>query len=126
MRQKFLLIKDSVSLSAERIYNRLFSDFGVVFSCIVNGVQTDFDCVFEPLRYKNKIYLSGIPTELGYNSMRKYLIMAPPEVPFDELDGVENFLKFEGHKYRVDHSEKVYLKGKPLYYWAIVHREDSI
>ena len=113
-------------MSANRIYNKLFSKFGVVFSYVVSGVQNDFDCVFEPLRYKNKIYLSGIPTELGYNSMRKYLIMAPPEIPFDDLDGVKNYLQFEGHKYRVDHSEKVYLKGKPLYYWAIVHREDSI
>lgn len=126
MRQVFLRIKDSALLSVNHIRNRLFSDFGVVFSYVVDGVQTDFDCVFEPLRYKNKIYLSGIPTELGYNSMRKHLIMAPPEIPFDELDGVQNYLKFENHKYRVDHSEKVYLKGKPLYYWAIVHREDSV
>ena len=113
-------------MSANHIYSNLFIKFGVVFSYVVSGVQTDFDCVFEPLRYKNKIYLSGIPTELGYNSMRKYLIMAPPEIPFDDLDGVKNYLQFEGHKYRVDHSEKVYLKGKALYYWAIVHREDSI
>ena len=113
-------------MPSEHISSKLFSGFGVTFSFVVDGTVTDFDCVFEPLRYKNKIYLSGIPTELGYNSMRKYLIMAPPEIPFDELDGVQNYLKFENHKYRVDHSEKVYLKGKPLYYWAIVHREDSV
>lgn len=108
------------------IYSKLFSGFGVTFSFVKESSVTDFDCVFEPLRYKNKIYLSGIPTELGYNSMRKYLIMAPIEVPFEELDGISSYLKFEGHKYRVDHYEKVYLKSEPLYYWAIVHREDLI
>ncbi|MBQ4267809.1 MAG: hypothetical protein IJB93_06410 [Clostridia bacterium] len=113
-------------MPSEHISSKLFSGFGVTFSFVVDGTATDFDCVFEPLRYKNKIYLSGIPTELGYNSMRKYLILAPIEIPFESLDGVTNYLKFENCKYRVDHYEKVYLKDKPLYYWAIIHREDSI
>ena len=113
-------------MAADRIYDKLFRGFGVTFTYVIDSSETEFDCVFEPLRYKNKIYLSGIPTELGYNSMRKYLIMTPLEVPFESLDGVTNYLKFENHKYRVDHYEKVYLKSEPLYYWAIVHREDSI
>ena len=126
MQRQYWLIRNSVSLAADRIYDKLFRGFGVTFTYVIDSSETEFDCVFEPLRYKNKIYLSGIPTELGYNSMRKYLIMAPVSVPFDSLDGVKNYLKFEGHKYRIDHSEKVYLKDKPLYYWAILHREDSI
>ena len=111
---------------AEHIRSKLFSGMGVTFSFVKDGSTTDFDCVFQPLRYKNKIYLSGIPTELGYNSMRKYLIMTPLQVPFESLDGVTNYLQFESCKYRIDHYEKVYFKNEPLYYWAIIHKEDSI
>ncbi|MBQ1242788.1 MAG: hypothetical protein II356_02505 [Clostridia bacterium] len=113
-------------MPAEHIRSKLFSEMGVTFSFVKDGSTTDFDCVFQPLRYKNKIYLSGIPTELGYNSMRKYLIMTPLQVPFESLDGVTNYLQFESCKYRIDHYEKVYFKNEPLYYWAIIHKEDSI
>lgn len=111
-------------MAAEYIYDKLFSSFGVTFTLVSPNGETAFECIFQPLRYKNKIYLGGIPTELGYNSMRKYLLMAPVSVPIDTTDGITNYLRFGENKYRVDHCEKVYLKGKPLYFWAIIHRED--
>ena len=32
-----------------------------------------------PLRYKNKMYLYGVNTEIGYNSQGHYLYIGPPD-----------------------------------------------
>lgn len=119
-------MKGFVSLATKYIYDKLFEKFGVTFSLVKGNDETKFSCIFQPLRYKNKIYLSGIPTELGYDSLSKYLILAPAAIPVDTADGVNTYLSFEEHKYCVDHCEKVYFKKSPAYYWAIVHREDNL
>ena len=36
-------------------------------------------CLIQPLRYKNKLYLEGIPTDIGINEAGCYLFLAPPE-----------------------------------------------
>lgn len=113
-------------MATKYIYDRLFDGFGVEFSIVSDSDTTSFSCIFQPLRYKNKIYLSGIPTELGYDSLRKYLLMASSAVPLEAVDGINTYLRFGEHKYRIDHCEKVYLKDVPVYYWAIVHREDFV
>ena len=38
-----------------------------------------FKGFIQPLRYKNKMYLYGVNTEIGYNSQGYYLYIGPPE-----------------------------------------------
>ncbi len=111
-------------MATDFIYNKLFHKHGVEFSLIEGEKEKGFRCIFEPLRYKNKIYLNGVPTEIGYDSMRKFLIMCSPEVPLRDADGTTIFLQHKGEKYKIDHCEEVYFSGKPLYFWAIIHKED--
>lgn len=78
-----------------------------------------YSAFLQPLRYKNKMYLYGVNTEIGYNSHGHYLYIGPPE-PDLTLAEEGSFLMCGSEKYKVDRSEKVWLEGKPLYIWAVV------
>ncbi len=83
----------------------------------------DFYAFLQPLRYKNKLYLSGVPTELGYDGLNKYLLICSPDIDVSKIDGINYRLCFGENAYGVDHYETVYSQGKALYLWAIVHKE---
>lgn len=102
---------------------RIFENMGMTMSLILSDSETEFKGIIQPLRYKNKIYLNGVPTELGYDSMKKYLLLCSHRVELEKVNGINNFLDFNGKSYCVDHCEKVYFKGEPFYYWAIIHKE---
>lgn len=72
-----------------------------------------------PLRYKNKMYLYGVNTEIGYNSQGHYLYIGPPDPDLTlAVDG--EYITCMGEKYRIDRAEKVY-KGEDVFYiWAII------
>lgn len=72
-----------------------------------------------PLRYKNKMYLYGVNTEIGYNSQGHYLYIGPPD-PDLTLSNDGEYISCFGEKYRIDRAEKVY-KGEDVFYiWAII------
>ncbi len=72
-----------------------------------------------PLRYKNKMYLYGVNTEIGYNSQGHYLYIGPPD-PDLTLANDGEYITCLGEKYRIDRAEKVY-KGEDVFYiWAII------
>ena len=81
--------------------------------------STPFHCFLQPLRYKNKMYLYGVNTRIGYNAQGHYLYIGPPEHDLTAMqDNV--LLCVDGENYRIDRAEKVYC-GEQLYYvWAIV------
>lgn len=105
------------------IKNRLFEKLGVEIVSTNGENTTVFTGFLQPLRYKNKIYLSGVPTELGYDGLNKYLLIAPPEVGENCLESKEYTIRSGKDTFSVDHCEPVYLEKKILYYWAIVHKE---
>lgn len=72
-----------------------------------------------PLRYKNKMYLYGVNTEIGYNSQGHYLYIGPPN-PDLTAYAEGGYISCAGEKYRIDRAEKVY-KGESVFYiWAII------
>ena len=72
-----------------------------------------------PLRYKNKMYLYGVNTEIGYNSQGHYLYIGPPDPDITASSDGE-YICCMGEKYRIDRAEKVY-KGEDVFYiWAII------
>ncbi len=105
------------------IKNKLFDKYGVTVTCSGENDSAEFCAFLQPLRYKNKIYLSGVPTELGYDGLNKYLLLAPPEVDIAYIEGREYIISSDGFTFATDHCEPVYLGKKHLYYWAIVHKE---
>ena len=73
----------------------------------------------QPLRYKNKMYLAGVNTQIGYNSERHYLYIGPPEYDLTAA-GSDTLLNAGGVDYRIDRAEKVYRGAEVFYIWAIV------
>lgn len=104
----------------------LFEKYGVKMSYAVTDskhLSKDFYGFLQPLRYKNKLYLSGVPTELGYDGLNKYLLICPTDIDLGNIDGINYRLCFGDNAYGVDHFETVYSQNKPAYIWAIVHKE---
>ena len=105
---------------------RLFEKYGVKMNYIASSSKDksfDFHAFLQPLRYKNKLYLSGVPTELGYDGLKKYLLICAPDINLEVIDGINYRLCFGEASYGVDHCETVHGNGEPLYIWAIIHKE---
>lgn len=105
------------------IKNRIFDKYGVTVTSAGEKDSVEFSAFLQPLRYKNKIYLSGVPTELGYDGLNKYLLLAPPEVDIKYIESKEYTVSFDGVTFGTDHCEPVYLGKRQLYHWAVIHKE---
>lgn len=81
--------------------------------------STPFHCFLQPLRYKNKMYLYGVNTQIGYNAQGYYLYIGPPEHDLTRLSE-ETELAIGDERYRIDRAEKVYCGETLCYIWAIV------
>ena len=80
---------------------------------------TEMRAFISPLRYKNKMYLYGVNTEIGYNPQGHYLYIGPPDPDITASSDGE-YICCMGEKYRIDRAEKVY-KGEDVFYiWAII------
>ena len=81
--------------------------------------STPFRCFLQPLRYKNKMYLYGVNTQIGYNAQGHYLYIGPPDHDPTLLSDSAT-LQVGAENYRIDRAEKVYCGETPYYIWAIV------
>lgn len=79
-----------------------------------------YNAVVEPLRYKNKMYLYGSYNELGHYPESFYLYIGPSTVNFDNLGDDAIVHTHDGKSYLIHHWEKVYIKEKPVYIWAVI------
>ncbi|MBP9989560.1 MAG: hypothetical protein KBT46_08705 [Ruminococcus sp.] len=73
----------------------------------------------QPLRYKNKMYLNGVNTVIGFNSEGHYLYIGPPNHDLTSLDS-DYYISACGKKFMIDRCEKVYFKNTVVYIWAII------
>ncbi len=73
-----------------------------------------------PLRYKNKMYLYGVNTEIGYNPEGYYLYIGPPEPDLEKAE--KSYVSTGGDRYKIDRAEKVYAGEKAVYIWAIIRK----
>ncbi len=83
------------------------------------SLSAAFRGFIQPLRYKNKMYLFGVNTAIGFDSEGRYLYIGPPGYDLTALPGGACLL-CGGVKYRVERAEKVYKGSEPFYIWAIV------
>ena len=106
---------------------KIFEKYGRQCEFITGGgaEPEEMKAFISPLRYKNKMYLSGTLTEIGYDTLRKFVLICPLEADVTSVDGVTTLLKFGEDSFCVDHCEKVFFGETPLYYWAIVHQNND-
>lgn len=97
----------------------LFEKYGRTITCVANEPfdPYDFKGFFQPLRYKNKMYLRDKHTDLGLDSGTLYLYIGPPQINF--TSDTKPQISVNGKPYTIDRHELVYFGDKPLYRWAI-------
>ena len=101
--------------------NAIFGTYGRAASFFSKSDEkiTDMRAFISPLRYKNKMYLYGVNTEIGYNPQGHYLYIGPPDPDLTVAeDGA--YLTCGNEKYRIDRAEKVYKGDEVFYMWAII------
>lgn len=99
----------------------LFAEYGrqVVIYDKDDAEISKTNAFISPLRYKNKMYLYGVNTEIGYNSQGYYLYIGPPDSDITQLsDG--GYISCASEKYRIDRAEKVYKGNDVFYIWAVI------
>lgn len=102
--------------------DRLIKRFGRKLKKLADGEETEFYGFIQPLRYKNKMYLNGISTELGYNTTKKYLLISQADVKLKQSERENVIITATDGKYCCDHSETVCFGEKECYCWSIIHR----
>lgn len=115
----------SFTAVADKISPSLLKKRGVLLRIFHDPTkeETEFYAFLQPLRYKNKLYLSHEPTELGFDTLQKYLMVTSAEVPLETVDGFIYKLYLGDSYLKIDHCEKVFFGKKPYYYWSIVSKE---
>ena len=109
-----------VKKDLSRILERYGRDMQLIF--IAEEETENFKGFLQPLRYKNKMYLNRIATELSYTNTRKFLLICGADIRVETADGYVSVIEAGPDRYCIDHSEKVYAKGVPVYSWSIVHQ----
>lgn len=101
--------------------DRMLTEFGRFAEFVSADGETvaGIHAFISPLRYKNKMYLYGVNTEIGYNSQGHYLYIGPPD-PDLTLARNGDYVRCMGEKYRIDRAEKVYKGNEVFYIWAII------
>ncbi len=101
--------------------DRLFNSHGRPCAFVSKEGETlgKMKAFISPLRYKNKMYLYGVNTEIGYNSQGYYLYVGPPDPDLTAAEDGE-YISCLSEKYRIDRAEKVYKGDEVFYIWAII------
>ena len=101
--------------------------FGGDVEVTQGGSTVKTRAIVEPIRYKNKIYISGEQRSLGTLIRERYLYIGQPDVP---LRANASVIESVGGKYIVKRCETYYIQDRPIYVWAIMvpfgaRREDD-
>ena len=87
-----------------------------------NGEALVFPAIIQPLRYKNKMYLSGVRMKLGFEGRKKFLMLFPASANLTNATSDSSMLLYDGYRYVFDRVENVYLADKVVYNWAIIQK----
>ena len=100
---------------------RIFRRYGRKISAVDdNGnVVCSAECFVQPLRYKNKMYLEGTPTEIGLNESGYYLFLAPAGYSIENAAD-NGYLTDGNNEYHIDRYEDIYVGEKIYFRWAII------
>ena len=84
-----------------------------------SGLNRTYKAFLQPLRYKNKIYLEGILSEIGFVDEGHYLYIGPAEHSLMNLPG-KTEIRVGGDRYFVKRADQVYAGEQAIYTWAVL------
>ncbi len=105
------------------IIKKYIDEFGSSVQYTQDGkiFTSRYKAFIQPLRYKNKMYLDGKHSEIGYIDTSYYLYLGPANVDVCN-NSLPSRLKFEDNLYSFTHAEAIRLGQNKLYIWAIIRR----
>ena len=85
-------------------------------------VSPTFNTFIQPLRYKNKLYMTGDVTPIGKNTQDVYLYIGPREHDLTKFNFFYRIYDADNNSYIIDRAEKVTFKNEVVYIWAIIRK----
>lgn len=85
-----------------------------------------FNAFIQPLRYKNKLYMTGDFTPIGINTQDVYLYMGPKNHDLTTLDASYRIFDSNNNSYMIERAEKVTFKNEIVYIWAIIRKTTEV
>jgi len=79
-----------------------------------------FGAFIRPLRYKNKMYLGGVNTRIGFDREGYYLYLGPPAHDLTAAVNDLRILTQDGDAYTVDRAESIFVGDTVSHIWAIL------
>lgn len=111
-------------MSIEKMLNKYGNS---VFISGADGWKSPlFSAFIQPLRYKNKLYMTGDITPLGINRNSVYLYIGPARHDLTKLDKSYRIHDSENNTYIIDRAEKVIVKNNTLYIWAVIRQTTEV
>ena len=108
-------------MNIEQTVRRFVGRYGCSVSLSADGTTfgTPYQAFVQPLRYKNKMYLEGTMTRIGYADQSHYLYVGPGDV---EICGLSEkaVLLMDNVRYRISRAERVVLADATVYNWAVI------
>ena len=107
-------------ISSENIQAYL-EKYGCEVAIAPDGEEYDapYRAFVQPLRYKNKMYLEGTRTRVGYADQSYYLYVGPATVDVCNLSD-KAVLKMGDVRFYFSHCEAVRLADQTVYMWAVL------
>ncbi len=108
-------------LIATKELERFIERYGCEVALAADGVRfaPPYRAFVQPLRYKNKMYLEGTRTRIGYADASYYLYVGPAAVDMTALP-TGAVLKMGEQRFYLSHAESVRLADQTVYMWAVL------
>ena len=104
--------------------NKLFERYGITvhLSNLDGWNSPNYKVFLQPLRYKNKLYMTGDFTPIGRNTHDIYLYLGPKAHDITKLDNTYRVVDVHTNKYVVDRAEEIKFNDETVYIWAIIRK----
>ena len=86
----------------------------------------EFSAFLQPLRYKNKLYMTGDFTPIGRNTQDLYLYIGPKEHDISQSPETYTIHDQLGNTYIIDRAEKILFRNEVIYIWAIIRKTTEV
>lgn len=109
-------------MNVERIMNR----YGITASSFDSqgNKLAEKKCFLRPLRYKNKLYIEGTPTEIGTIDSGFFLFLAPPSMQIDKV-GNTGYISQGTKKYHIERWEEITFGEDVFFIWAVLEEQKT-
>lgn len=104
--------------------NDVINKFGstVYLSHPGGWISINYNAFIQPLRYKNKLYVTGDFTPIGRNTQDLYLYIGPKNHDITKSSDTYRIHDSFDNTYIIDRAEKIIFKDEVMYIWAIIRK----